>query len=113
MIDALNWAGTFHGIGARLLREYADRIGLNRAFTIHDREDSADLMILSGTSAASRRPKTVFPPRHVSIYSRCVNAKPNWSNLPGTFYNWTLRGGLRSIREYTWTFDNHYFEKVK
>src|ERR1700681_2129714 len=22
MIDALNWAGTFHGIGARVLREY-------------------------------------------------------------------------------------------
>ena len=44
--DALTWAGTFHGIGARLLREYADRIGLDPAFTIHDREDSADLMNL-------------------------------------------------------------------
>ena len=40
------WAGTFHAIGARLLREYAERIGLDRAFTIHDREDSADLMNL-------------------------------------------------------------------
>src|ERR1700736_6166785 len=46
MTDALTWAGTFHGIGARLLREYADRIGLDPAFTIHDREDSADLMNL-------------------------------------------------------------------
>src|SRR6187397_342573 len=27
MTDALTWAGTFHGIGARLLREYAERIG--------------------------------------------------------------------------------------
>jgi flagellar motility protein MotE (MotC chaperone) len=26
----------------RLLREYAEHIGLNPAFTIHDREDSAD-----------------------------------------------------------------------
>src|SRR4051795_18961 len=26
MSDALSWAGTFHGIGARLLREYADQI---------------------------------------------------------------------------------------
>ena len=25
MTDALTWAGTFHGIGARLLRDYADR----------------------------------------------------------------------------------------
>ena len=40
------WAGTFHGIGARLLREYAETIGLVAAFTIHDREDSADLMNL-------------------------------------------------------------------
>ena len=44
MIDALSWAGTFHGIGARLLREYSDLIGLNPAFTIYDREDLADLM---------------------------------------------------------------------
>ena len=46
MADALTWSGTFHAIGARLLREYSDRIGLDSAFTIHDREDSADLMNL-------------------------------------------------------------------
>src|SRR5215470_7984896 len=43
---ALGWSGTFHAIGARLLREYAPAIGLDRAFTIHDREDSADLINL-------------------------------------------------------------------
>src|SRR5919201_537045 len=37
------WSGTFHAIGARLLRIYAHAIGLDPAFTIHDREDSADL----------------------------------------------------------------------
>src|SRR6187551_3161975 len=42
--DALHWAGTFHGIGARLLREYAPNLGLDQQFTIHDREDSADLL---------------------------------------------------------------------
>src|ERR1700681_2903431 len=30
MTDALTWAGTFHGIGARLLREYAEQIGIDR-----------------------------------------------------------------------------------
>jgi superfamily I DNA/RNA helicase len=35
-----------HGIGARLLREYADQIGIDPAFTTHDREDSADLVNL-------------------------------------------------------------------
>ena len=44
MTDALSWSGTFHAIGARLVREYALDIGLTREFTIHDREDSADLM---------------------------------------------------------------------
>ena len=37
------YAGTFHAIGARLLREYATRLGLDPQFTIHDRADSADL----------------------------------------------------------------------
>jgi DNA helicase II / ATP-dependent DNA helicase PcrA len=36
----LPWAGTFHAIGARLLRDYAAQIGVDPAFTIHDREDS-------------------------------------------------------------------------
>jgi DNA helicase-2/ATP-dependent DNA helicase PcrA len=44
--DALTLAGTFRALGARLLRVYSDQIGLDRAFTIHDREDSADLMNL-------------------------------------------------------------------
>src|ERR1700741_282099 len=40
----IGWSGTFHAIGARLLRTYAHAIGLDPSFTIHDREDSADLM---------------------------------------------------------------------
>ncbi|WP_315763317.1 MULTISPECIES: ATP-dependent helicase [unclassified Bradyrhizobium] len=73
---SLTWAGTFHGIGARLLREYTERIGLDPAFTIHDREDSADLMNLArherGLSNTQRR----FPTKGtcLAIYSRCVNA---------------------------------------
>jgi DNA helicase-2/ATP-dependent DNA helicase PcrA len=77
MSDTLVWAGTFHAIGARLLREYAERIGLDPAFTIHDREDSADLMNLvrheQGFSKTERR----FPAKGtcVAIYSRCLNAE--------------------------------------
>jgi DNA helicase-2/ATP-dependent DNA helicase PcrA len=40
----LPWSGTFHSIGARLLREYAQRIGLDESFTIPDRGDAEDLM---------------------------------------------------------------------
>ncbi len=77
MTDALAWAGTFHGIGARLLRDYSEHIGLDPAFTIHDREDSADLMNLvrhdHGLSKTERR----FPTKGtcLAIYSRCVNAE--------------------------------------
>ena len=73
---ALTWAGTFHGLGARMLRDYAERIGLDPVFTIHDREDSADLMNLvrheRGLSNTQRR----FPTKGtcLAIYSRCVNA---------------------------------------
>ncbi|WP_257167835.1 ATP-dependent helicase [Bradyrhizobium sp. SRS-191] len=72
----LTWAGTFHGLGARMLREHAERIGLDPVFTIHDREDSADLMNLvrheRGLSNTQRR----FPTKGtcLAIYSRCVNA---------------------------------------
>ena len=30
----LPWSGTFHAIGAKLIREYAERLGLKRSFTI-------------------------------------------------------------------------------
>src|ERR1044071_2688633 len=32
MANGLNWSGTFHATGARLLREYATTIGLEAAF---------------------------------------------------------------------------------
>ena len=38
LVEGLTWSGTFHAIGARLLREYALAIGFEREFTIHDRD---------------------------------------------------------------------------
>src|SRR5262245_49402315 len=75
--DALIWAGTFHGIGARLLRIYADQIGLDPAFTIHDREDSADLMNLTRHELGLSKTEGRFPAKGtcLAIYSRCVNAE--------------------------------------
>ena len=77
MTDALTWAGTYHGIGARLLREYAEQIGLDPAFTIHDREDSADLMNLVRHEKGFSKTESRFPTKGtcLSIYSRCVNAE--------------------------------------
>jgi DNA helicase-2/ATP-dependent DNA helicase PcrA len=74
--DALTWSGTFHAIGARLLREYAERIALDRAFTIHDREDSADLINLVRHDLGFSRTAERFPLKNtcLAIYSRAVNA---------------------------------------
>ncbi len=71
MTDALSWAGTFHGIGARLLREYSERIALDPAFTIHDREDSADLMNLVRHDLGFSRTESRFPTKGtcLAIYS--------------------------------------------
>jgi DNA helicase II / ATP-dependent DNA helicase PcrA len=90
MTDALSWAGTFHGIGARLLREYADQIGINPAFTIHDREDSADLMNLVRHERGLSKTESRFPTKGtcLSIYSRCVNAETELEGVLGASYPW-------------------------
>jgi len=90
MTDALTWAGTFHGIGARLLREYAEQIGLDPAFTIHDREDSADLMNLARHDLGFSKTESRFPTKGtcLSIYSRCVNAEVPIEEVLGTFFPW-------------------------
>jgi DNA helicase-2/ATP-dependent DNA helicase PcrA len=68
----LGWSGTFHAVGARLLRSFAHTIGLAPSFTIHDREDSADLMNLvrheRGLSVKDKR----FPLKAtcLAVYSR-------------------------------------------
>ena len=90
LTDGLAWAGTFHGIGARLLREYSDRIGINPAFTIHDREDSADLVNLVRHDLGFSKTKTRFPTKGacLSIYSRCVNAETPIEQVLGTSFPW-------------------------
>jgi DNA helicase II / ATP-dependent DNA helicase PcrA len=89
MTDAL-WAGTFHGIGARLLREYAGQIGLNPAFTIHDREDSADLMNLTRHELGFSKTENRFPAKGtcLAIYSRCVNAELPIEDVLATSFPW-------------------------
>jgi DNA helicase-2/ATP-dependent DNA helicase PcrA len=90
MTDALSWAGTFHGIGARLLREYADQIGIDPAFTIHDREDSSDLMNLARHDLGLSKTESRFPTKGtcLTIYSRCVNAEIDLGVALGQFFPW-------------------------
>src|SRR5207302_4771338 len=38
------WISTFHSLGARLLRQYADRLSLDKNFTIYDQSDRARMV---------------------------------------------------------------------
>jgi DNA helicase II / ATP-dependent DNA helicase PcrA len=87
---AVPWAGTFHSVGARLLREYASHIGLSDAFTIVDRGDAEDLMgwvrQQSGLSATHKR----FPLKGtcLAIYSRTVNSQSKLGDQLAEHYPW-------------------------
>jgi DNA helicase-2/ATP-dependent DNA helicase PcrA len=92
LADALTWAGTFHGIGARLLRDYAEQIGLDPAFTIHDREDAADQMNLVRHELGFSKTEARFPTKGtcLAIYSRCVNAEMPIEDVLGRSYPWCV-----------------------
>ena len=86
----LTWAGTFNGIGARLLRDSADRIGLNPTFTIHDREDSADLMNLVRHELGFSKAESRFPTKGtcLAIYSRVVNTEMSLEDVLRVSFPW-------------------------
>ncbi len=88
--EALVWAGTFHGIGARILREHALQIGLNPDFTIHDREDSADLMNLVRHGLGLSITESRFPAKGtcLAIYSRAVNAEEPLQQVLRDHFPW-------------------------
>ena len=90
LTDSMAWAGTFHGIGARLLREIADQIGLDPAFTIHDREDAADLMNLVRHELGYSKLDSRFPAKAtcLAIYSRCVNAQAPLDEVLASVFPW-------------------------
>ncbi len=90
MTDALAWAGTFHAMGARMLRDHAPEIGLEPAFTIHDREDSADLMNLVRHQLELSGTESRFPTKAtcLAIYSRVVNARAPLAEVLATSFPW-------------------------
>lgn len=57
------WVSTFHSLGARLLRQYADRLGIDKEFTIYDMADRAKL--LKDAIAASDMESTKFSPERL------------------------------------------------
>ncbi|MGA3284242.1 MAG: UvrD-helicase domain-containing protein [Verrucomicrobiota bacterium] len=69
------WGGTFHSIGARILRSHADLLGYRRDFTILDRDDAKDLIKTCIAEAGIETKGTHFPKPEVlcEIFSFAVN----------------------------------------
>ncbi|MFU2488596.1 ATP-dependent helicase [Thauera sp. WH-1] len=86
----LHWSGTFHAIGARLLRDWAGRIGLDAGFTIHDREDSGDLMNLVRHELGLSATKQRFPQKGtcLAIYSAAVNTQAPLAEVLQASFPW-------------------------
>ena len=86
----LPWCGTFHSVGARLLRSHAAQIGLDAGFTVDDRGDSEELLHLLrqrlGLAASGRR----FPQKStcMAIYSRVVNARESLADALAARWPW-------------------------
>ena len=86
----LAWCGTFHSVGARVLRSVAARIGLDESFTVDDRADSEDLIHLLrqrlGLASGGRR----FPQKGtcLAIYSRAVNARKPLADVLAETFPW-------------------------
>jgi DNA helicase-2/ATP-dependent DNA helicase PcrA len=90
----LPWAGTFHSIGARLLREYAANVGLEASFTINDRGDSEDLMgmvrqeIGLGAGAGAGQKRFPLKGTCLAIYSRVVNSRDTLERVLQATFPW-------------------------
>ncbi|MDQ2961559.1 MAG: ATP-dependent helicase [Pseudomonadota bacterium] len=89
-LPALPWSGTFHSVGARLLREYAQRIGLSDSFTIHDRSDSEDLLAIVRHEAGFSATASRFPGKVtcLALYSRVVNAQAALGDVLRSAFPW-------------------------
>ncbi|HXF11457.1 MAG TPA: 3'-5' exonuclease, partial [Desulfuromonadaceae bacterium] len=69
------WGGTFHSIGARILRAHAETLGYRRDFSILDRDDAKDLIKACIADAGIETKGTHFPKPEVlnEIFSLAVN----------------------------------------
>jgi len=71
------WGGTFHSVGARILRRHAEILGYRRDFTIMDREDANDLIKTCVAEAEIDIKATRFPKADVlaDVFSKAVNTR--------------------------------------
>lgn len=71
------WGGTFHSIGARVLRMQGERVGYRGDYTILDRDDAEGLMKACLAEASAKEPRLKLPKPAVVLdgWSRSVNER--------------------------------------
>jgi DNA helicase-2/ATP-dependent DNA helicase PcrA len=77
------WAGTFHGIGARILRRHAEILDFPQAFSIYDSDDQ--LRLIKELVAEANLDETLFAPDSVRAYIETAKNDghgPDASELP-------------------------------
>ena len=85
------WGGTFHAIGARVLRTHAEVLGFQRDFTILDRDDARDLVKHCVTEAGivdTKGGKFPKPDVLVEIFSLAGNTHRTVPDLIAAQYGW-------------------------
>jgi DNA helicase-2/ATP-dependent DNA helicase PcrA len=89
---SLPWAGTFHAIANRLLRQHASAIGLDPAFTLLDREDASDLLDRLRHELGLARTDRRFPRKGtcLALYSSVVNTQEDLRAVLETRFPWCL-----------------------
>lgn len=71
------WMGTFHSIGARILRREAEHIGYSPDFTILDQEDAIELIDEAMDELGLKKQAKFLPKKNLilSIHSHAVNSQ--------------------------------------
>src|SRR5215471_11041813 len=89
---ALPWAGTFHAVANRLLRQHAPEVGLDPSFTLLDREDAADLLDRLRHDRGLARTDRRFPRKGtcLAIYSAVVNTQDSLRGCLRARFPWCL-----------------------
>ena len=93
VLQRLNWTGTFHSIGNRLLRHYARHLNLDPQFSVVDRSDAADLLdgVRQELGLAAKEQR--FPRKEtcLQIYSYRVNTGRALADTLTQQYPWCVQ----------------------
>jgi DNA helicase-2/ATP-dependent DNA helicase PcrA len=76
-VEGMPWLGTFHSIGARILRYHAELVGLQPSFTVLDTDDQ--LRLLKLVIEADRLDVKRWTPRALA---RLIDSRKNRGQLP-------------------------------